>query len=65
MPPEARSELEGHWVGTEKERYDFTLKLLEKKSTSRGYFVYRMKDKFNNFFIAFDGREEWDLPATK
>ncbi|SVD13240.1 uncharacterized protein METZ01_LOCUS366094 [marine metagenome] len=56
---------EGHWVGREKERYDFTLKLIEKKSTSRGYFVYRMKDKFNNFYIAFDGREEWDLPATK
>ena len=27
--------------------------------------VYRMTDKFGNFFIAFDGREEWDLPYTK
>ena len=67
MPHDGKltSDTEGHWVGREKERYDFTLKLIEKKSTSRGYFVYRMKDKFNNFFIAFDGREEWDLPATK
>ena len=59
MPTEA--ELDGHWVGKEKSRYDFVLKLLEKKSTSRGYFVYRMTDKFGNLFIAFDGRAEWDL----
>ena len=58
-------EIEGHWVGKEKERYDFTLKLLEQKSTTRGYMVYRMTDKFGNLFIAFDGREEWDLPYTK
>ena len=65
MPPEAKTELEGHWVGTEKERYDFTLKLLEQKSTTRGYWVYRMTDKFGNLFIAFDGRENWHLPSTK
>ena len=47
MPTEA--ELDGHWVGKEKSRYDFVLKLLEKKSTSRGYFVYRMTDKQGNF----------------
>ena len=58
-------EIEGHWVGKEKERYDFVLKLLEQKSTTRGYMVYRMTDKFGNLFIAFDGREEWDLPYTK
>ena len=58
-------ETEGHWVGKEKERYDFVLKLLEQKSTTRGYWVYRMTDKFGNLFIAFDGREEWDLPYTK
>ena len=52
-------EIEGHWVGKEKERYDFTLKLLEQKSTTRGYWVYRMKDKYGNLFIAFDGRPEW------
>ena len=65
MPPEAVEETEGHWVGTTKERYDFTLKLLEQKSTTRGYFVYRMTDKFGNLFIAFDGRENWHLPSTK
>ena len=58
-------EIEGHWVGKEKERYDFVLKLLEQKSTTRGYMVYRMTDKFGNLYIAFDGREEWDLPYTK
>ena len=58
-------EIEGHWGGKEKERYDFVLKLLEQKSTTRGYWVYRMTDKFGNLFIAFDGREEWDLPYTK
>ena len=66
MPPEANKlELEGHWVGTEKKRYDFTLKLLEQKSTTRGYWVYRMTDKFGNLFIAFDGRENWHLSSTK
>ena len=65
MPPEAAQEIDGHWVGKEKERYDFVLKLLEQKSTTRGYWVYRMTDKFGNLFIAFDGREEWDLPSTK
>ena len=41
MPPEAAQEIEGHWVGQEKSRYDFTLKLLEQKSTTRviGFFV--------------------------
>tara|TARA_B100001105_G_C22026679_1_gene288051 strand:+ start:140 stop:529 length:390 start_codon:yes stop_codon:yes gene_type:complete len=61
MPPEAAQKIEGHWVGKEKERYNFTLKLLEQKSTTRGYMVYRMTDKFGNFFIAFDGREEWEI----
>ena len=55
-------ETEGLWVGKEKERYDFTLKLLEQKSTTRGYWVYRMEDKHGNLFIAFDGRENWELP---
>ena len=60
MPTEVNKiELDGHWVGKEKSRYDFVLKLLEKKSTSRGYFVYRMTDKQGNFYIAFDGRPEW------
>ena len=61
MPPEAAQEIDGHWVGKEKERYDFVLKLLEQKSTTRGYFVYRMTDRHGNFFIAFDGREEWEI----
>ena len=61
MPPEAAQEIEGHWVGKEKERYDFTLKLVEQKSTTRGYMVYRMTDKFGNLFIAFDGRAEWEI----
>ena len=66
MPPEANesqltAEAEGHWVGTAKERYDFVLKLLEKKSTSRGYFVYRMTDKQGNLYIAFDGRSDWQV----
>ena len=63
MPTEV--ELDGHWVGTEKKRYDFTLKLLEQKSTTRGYWVYRLTDKFGNLYIAFDGRENWHLPYTK
>ena len=54
-------ELDGNWVGKEKSRYDFVLKLLEKKSTSRGYFVYRMTDKQGNFYIAFDGRSDWNF----
>ena len=62
---ETDQELEGLWVGQEKKRYEFTLKLLEKKSTTRGYWVYRMTDRHGNLFIAFDGREQWDLPATK
>jgi len=65
MPPKAAEELEGQWVGKEKSRYDFTLKLLEKKTTTRGYWVYRMTDRHGNFFIAFDGREHWDTPVTK
>ena len=59
MPTETVYEVEGHWVGKTKSRYDFTLKLLEQKSTTRGYWVYRMKDKYGNLFIAFDGRPEW------
>ena len=60
MPTEANKiELDGHWVGKEKSRYDFVLKLLEKKSTSRGYFVYRMTDLQGNLYIAFDGRSDW------
>ena len=61
MPPEAAQEIDGHWVGQEKSRYDFTLKLLETKTTTRGYMVYRMKDRYGNQFIAFDGREQWEI----
>ena len=56
-----KDQAEGHWVGTKKSRYDFVLKLLEKKSTTRGYFVYRMTDKQGNLYIAFDGRSDWNL----
>ena len=59
MPPEAAEELEGSWVGQEKQRYDFVLKLVEQRTTTRGYWVYRMTDRHGNLFIAFDGREEW------
>ena len=59
MPTEAAQEIEGHWVGKEKSRYDFVLKLVEQRSTTRGYWVYRMTDRHGNLFIAFDGREEW------
>ena len=60
MPNEAqKSEPDGYWGGKEKSRYDFVLKLIEQKSTTRGYWVYRMKDRHGNMFIAFDGREEW------
>jgi len=52
-------EIDGLWVGKEKERYDFVLKLVEQRSTTRGYWVYRMTDRYGNLFIAFDGREEW------
>ena len=58
-------EIEGNWVGKEKERYDFVLKLIEQKSTTRGYWVYRMKDKYGNLFIAFDGRPEWSVKVTE
>ena len=58
-----KDEAEGHWVGELKKRYDFVLKYLEKKSTSRGYFVYRFTDKNGALFIAFDGRESLVVPA--
>ena len=61
MPVEKNQETEGHWIGKEKERYDFVLKLIEQKSTTRGYWVYRLTDKFGNLFIAFDGREQWEI----
>jgi hypothetical protein len=56
---ETDQEIDGLWVGKEKERYDFVLKLVEQRSTTRGYWVYRMTDRHGNLFIAFDGREEW------
>ena len=56
---ETDQEIDGLWVGKEKERYDFVLKLVEQRSTTRGYWVYRMTDRYGNLFIAFDGREEW------
>ena len=69
MEAEATQELEGRWVGKEKKRYDFVLKLIEQKSTTRGFKVYRMKDRHDNVFIAFDGRNEWqiekELPGIK
>ena len=61
---ETDQELDGNWVGKEKQRYDFVLKLVEQRATTRGYWVYRMTDRHGNLFIAFDGREEWDLPET-
>ena len=57
--------IEGEWVGKEKERYDFTLKLLEQKTTTRGYFVYRMTDRHGNIFIAFDGRSQWNFENSR
>ena len=65
MPPETAEELEGQWVGKEKSRYDFTLKLLEQKTTTRGYFVYRMTDRHGNIFIAFDGRSQWNFENSR
>ena len=56
---ETDQELDGNWVGKEKQRYDFVLKLVEQRATTRGYWVYRMTDRHGNLFIAFDGREEW------
>jgi hypothetical protein len=60
MAVEAAQEIDGNWVGKEKSRYDFTLKFLEQKTTTRGYMVYRMQDRRGNLFIAFDGRSEWE-----
>ena len=57
--------IEGDWVGKEKKRYDFTLKLLEQKTTTRGYFVYRMTDRHGNIFIAFDGRSQWNFENSR
>ena len=65
MPNETSQEIDGNWVGKEKKRYDFVLKLLEKKSTTRGYWVYRMIDRHGNMFIAFDGRDAWWVDAKE
>ena len=44
---------EGHWVGREKERYDFVLKYLGGNSTSRGYCVHTFTDKNGARFLTF------------
>ena len=46
-------DLVGNWVGEEKTRYDFVLKYLSGRSTSRGYFVHSFKDRNDNRFLAF------------
>ena len=43
---------DGHWVGKEKERYNFVLKYLSGNSTSRGYCVHNFKDRNGARFIA-------------
>ena len=53
--PEA--ELDGKFVSKLRSRHDFVLKLIERKSTTRGYYVYRFVDRHNNKYIAFDGRD--------
>ena len=45
--------LEGHWVGTEKKRYNFVLKYLSGHSTTRGYSVHNFVDKKGFRFLAF------------
>ena len=50
MPVEKSQETEGHWVGQEKERYDFVLKYLSGNTTSRGYCVHNFIDKKNPFY---------------
>ena len=45
--------LVGNWVGKEKTRYDFVLKYLSGRSTTRGYFVHSFKDRNDNRFLAF------------
>ena len=45
--------LVGNWVGKEKTRYDFVLKYISGRSTSRGYFVHSFQDRSGNRFLAF------------
>ena len=46
-------DLVGNWVGEEKTRYDFVLKYLSGRATSRGYFVHSFKDRNDNRFLSF------------
>ena len=50
--------LQGHWVGTEKKRYDFVLKYLSSHSTKRGYAVHNFVDKDGARFLAFLDAED-------
>tara|TARA_Y100001963_G_scaffold85627_1_gene118399 strand:+ start:1146 stop:1523 length:378 start_codon:yes stop_codon:yes gene_type:complete len=53
----AEVEADGKFVSKPRMRHDFVLKLIERKTTSRGYYVYRFVDRHDNKFIAFDGRD--------
>ena len=46
-------EANGHFVGKEKQRYDMTLKFVETKLTSRGFYIHNFTDKHGNSLMSF------------
>ncbi len=53
---------EGCYVGVPKKRYDFVLKLIDSKSTTRGYHVHNFMDRENNHFLMFGDESLYALP---
>ena len=45
--------IENHWVGAEKERYDFVLKYIGGNVTSRGYSAHKFEDRKGRKFLAY------------
>ena len=46
-------EAENHWVGKEKQRYDFVFKYLGGNDTRRGYSVHKFEDRKNRRFLVY------------
>ena len=51
----------GNFVGKEKQRYDMTLKYLNGKSTSRGFFIHNFVDRNGNSLMCFSDNERLKL----
>ena len=47
----------GNFVGKEKQRYDMTLKYLNGKLTSRGFFIHNFADRNGNSLMCFSDNE--------